>query len=72
MLGQIHFLGVVREIIQEKVPSLVQETSKNLLFVFICEDDVIFTRLFQNSRYMCNAKNNRKDLGILAGRISHT
>jgi len=70
MLGQMHLADGVREITEGKVPCLLQEVSKNVLFVFICEE-VIFTRLIQNSRYMCSAEHNRKDLGVLAGRSNH-
>lgn len=70
MLGQIYLADGVREIREGKVHCLLQ-VSKNISFVFICEEEVIFTRLFQNSRCMYSAEQNRKDLEALAGRTSH-
>lgn len=71
MLGRMHLADGVREIREGEVYCLLQEVSKNILFVFICEEEVIFTKLFQNSRYMYSAEQNRKDLGVLAGRTCH-
>lgn len=70
MLRQINLADVVREIIEGKVHCLLQEGNKNVLFVFICEE-VIFTRHFQDSRYLYSAEHNKKDLGVLAERTSH-
>lgn len=71
MLLQMHLADGVREAGVGKVHCLLQEVSKNVLFVFICEEEVISTRLFQNSRCMYSAGQNRKDLDALAGRTSH-
>lgn len=68
----MHLADGVREITEGKVHCLLQEVNKNVLSVFICEEEeVIFTRLLQNSSYMCSAEHNRKDLEVLAGRTSH-